>query len=39
MFIASTNSASEIPITDSCLSMEFVNRFINNQGRVCRLLA
>lgn len=37
MFIASTNSASEIPITDSCLNMEFVNRFTNNQVRVYRL--
>jgi hypothetical protein len=37
MFIASSNSASEIPITDSCLNMEYVNRFTNNQVRVYRL--
>jgi len=37
MFIASTNSASEIPITDSCLNTEYANRFTNNQGRVYRL--
>ena len=37
MFIASTNSVSEIPITDSRLNMEFVNRFTNNQDKVYRL--
>lgn len=38
MFIASANIASEIPMTDSCLNLEFVNRFTNKQGRVYRIL-